>query len=134
MRWAGVRSWLPWTRPAEPSTRYRRSRPRTYPEIGLGVQRRPRDRYPGRLTHLGDDLGALTLKVDGPLSPARPDGAAVALGRPLGERVALVTLVGIYRQLRAQGAANALHRMEALQGLFESARQAQRHPLEPPLI
>ena len=36
--------------------------------------------------------------------------------------VVVVTLVGIYRQLRAQGAANALHRMEALQGLFESAR------------
>ena len=36
--------------------------------------------------------------------------------------VVVVTLVGIYRQLRAQGAANALHRMEALQGLYQSDR------------
>lgn len=36
--------------------------------------------------------------------------------------VVVVTLGGIYRQLRAQGAANALHRIESLQGQYESER------------
>jgi hypothetical protein len=36
--------------------------------------------------------------------------------------VVVVSLYGIYRQLRAQGAANALQRIESLQGLYESER------------
>lgn len=36
--------------------------------------------------------------------------------------VVVVTLGGIYRQLRAQGAANALHRIESLQGRYTSER------------
>jgi hypothetical protein len=36
--------------------------------------------------------------------------------------VVVITLGGIYRQLRAQGSANALHRIESLQGQFASER------------
>lgn len=36
--------------------------------------------------------------------------------------IVAVSLIGLYRQLRAQGAANALQRMEALQGKWDSER------------
>jgi len=38
--------------------------------------------------------------------------------------VVVISLVGIYRQLRAQGSANAVQRIEALQGVYDSERMA----------